>query len=86
MLKGLTSQLMNNVTPNPRGLRATPLIAVKSTLSIMGNIIIHNKTPIGMFTCDPCPNCIWLIWAVREGNHFPNATPTTIHRKTHSVR
>ncbi len=36
MLNGLTSQLTKSVTASPLGLRATPPMALKSTLSIIG--------------------------------------------------
>ena len=36
MLNGFTSQLMNSVTASPLGRLATPPMALKSTLSIIG--------------------------------------------------
>jgi hypothetical protein len=36
MLNGLTTQFTNNVTINPFGFLATPPMALKSTLSIIG--------------------------------------------------
>ena len=51
MLKGLTSQFTNSVTPMPRMCLPTSRMAEKSTLSSIGMIITQINTPTGKLTC-----------------------------------
>ena len=41
---------------------------------------------MGTFTCEPWPNSRLLNVVVTPGSNLPNATPTTMQTKTHTVR
>ncbi len=51
MVKGLMSQFTVVVMASPFGWRRTPAIALKSICAIMGKIIAHISTAIGIDTC-----------------------------------
>jgi hypothetical protein len=81
--KGLTAQLTNSVTPMPRQCCFTWLSAPKSTFSSIGMIITQISRPTGRLT-----------WATSmrpmawngPGSNWPSPMPTTMHRKTQTVR
>ena len=51
MVKGLTSQLTNSVTPMPFTCWRISPSAPKSTFTSIGMIITQINTPTGKFTC-----------------------------------
>ena len=83
MVKGLMSQFTVVVMASPFGWRRTPAIALKSICAIMGKIIAHISTAIGIDTC---------AYSKRErasgmaGAHWPSAIPATIAAATQSDR
>ncbi|MCY1454232.1 hypothetical protein D9M71_712840 [compost metagenome] len=80
---GLTAQLMNSVTPMPRQCCLTWPSAPKSTLSSMGMIMTQISRPTGRLTW---ATSIWpMAWNTPDAN-WPSAMPTTMHRRTHTVR
>ncbi|MNK96534.1 hypothetical protein D3C87_1168200 [compost metagenome] len=80
---GLTAQLMKSVTPMPRQCCLTWPSAPKSTLNSIGMIITHIRIPTGRLT-----------WAIsrrpiawnNDGMICPSVTPSTMQKKTQSVR
>ena len=83
MVKGLTSQLTNSVTPMPFTCWRISPSAPKSTFTSIGMIITQISRPTGRLT-----------WATSmrpmawngPGNSCPSAMPATMQRNTHSVR
>ena len=81
--KGLTAQLTNSVTPMPRQCCLTSASAPKSTFSSIGMIITQISSPTGRLTW--ATSMRPMAWK-GPGNHCPRAMPTTMQRKTQTVR
>jgi hypothetical protein len=83
MLKGLTSQLTNSVTPMPRKCWRNSRKAAKSTFMSMGTIITQISRPTGRLTCATSRRASA---SNAPGCHCPSAMPTAMHTSTQSVR
>ncbi len=80
---GLTSQLMNSVTPMPRACCRTWPSAAKSIRSSIGMIITQISTPTGRLT--RAISIVPIAWT-GPGNSWPIAMPATMHSATQTVR
>ena len=81
--KGFTSQFTNSVTPMPLTWLRTSCSAPKSTLTSIGMIITQISRPTGRLT--RATSSLPSNWK-GAGNHWPSAIPTTMQRKTQTVR
>jgi hypothetical protein len=83
MVNGFISQFTIHVIIKPFGFFPTCFTLWESTFNIMGYIITHIRTTIGMdiHSISNFPRALGT-----NGKNLPIRTPITIHRKTHMVR
>jgi len=88
MLKGLTAQLMNSVSPTGRTARPAFSTSPKSILTMIGYIMKNRHSAIGIETTGASSTWIAMPSSAfaTPGASLPSAIPPTMHSTTHSVR